>query len=118
MKKTETDIKGLLADIPMVFYTPEIRIECPEDVKRNVVKRVVSCFFDYQARGGAPYRVVDVNSMDGVRVIFEKGWGLVRASNTQPVVVMRVEAADEVSLSNYRAFLEGEFKKAMEAEAQ
>ena len=118
MKKTEMDIKGLLADVPRVFYTPEIRIECPEDVKRNVVKRVVSRFFDYKESGGAPYRVVDVNSMDGVRVIFEKGWGLMRASNTQPVVVMRVEAADEVSLSNYRAFIEGEFEKAMEAEAQ
>ncbi|MFA4829795.1 MAG: phosphomannomutase/phosphoglucomutase [Thermodesulfovibrionales bacterium] len=118
MKKTGMDIKGLLADVPMVFYTPEIRIECPEDVKRNVVKRVVSRFFDYKESGEAPYMVVDVNSMDGVRVIFEKGWGLVRASNTQPVVVMRVEASDEVSLSNYRAFIEGEFKKAMEAEAQ
>ena len=118
MKKTEMDIKGLLADVPMVFYTPEIRIECPEDIKRAVVKRVVSRFFDYKESGGAPYMVVDVNSMDGVRVIFEKGWGLVRASNTQPVVVMRVEAADEVSLSNYRAFIEGELKKAMEAEAQ
>ena len=77
-----------------------------------MVKRVVSRFLIIRRVGEAPYRVVDVNSMDGVRVLFEKGWGLVRASNTQPVVVMRVEASDEVSLSNYRAFIEKELEQA------
>ena len=51
--------------------------------------------------------------IDGVRVVFEKGWGLVRSSNTQPVIVMRFEAEDQQSLTLYRTFLEGELLKAM-----
>ena len=53
-----------------------------------------------------------MDTTDGVRVIFEDGWGLVRTSNTQPVVVMRVEAKNEASLEKYRRFLDEEFRKA------
>lgn len=114
MKVTGLDIRGLLAGIPETHYTPEIRIDCPEDRKRDVVERIVAQFREYKDNGKSPYRIKDLNTTDGVRVVFEKGWGLVRTSNTQPVVVMRVEAEDEVSLKNYRTFLEKEFKEAME----
>jgi phosphomannomutase/phosphoglucomutase len=60
-----------------------------------------------------PIPIKKIYDIDGARVVFEKGWGLVRSSNTQPVIVMRFEAEDEETLNQYRSFLEGELKKAM-----
>jgi phosphomannomutase/phosphoglucomutase len=114
MKNTEKDIKGLLSDIPEMFYTPEIRLDCPEDKKKEIVESIVTRFMDYRENGSSPYRIKDLNTIDGVRIIFDKGWGLIRASNTQPVIVMRVEAEDKESLNDYKIFLEKEFKEAME----
>lgn len=72
----------LLADVPETHTTPEIRVPCADELKFGVVDRVLA---HYQAT----HDVVDV---DGARVKFEGGWGLVRASNTQPVLVLRFEA--------------------------
>lgn len=116
MKNTGSDIKGLLSDIPKMYYTPEIRIDCPDEIKKDVVKRIVSRFTGYKENGGSAYSIRDVNTIDGVRVTFENGWGLLRTSNTQPVVVMRVEAEDKESLDNYRKFLENELKIAEDVE--
>lgn len=110
MKTAGTDIKGLLSGVPKMFYTPEIRIECAEEMKRGVVDGVVRRFLDYRENGGSPFLIKDVDTTDGIRVVFEKGWGLIRMSNTQPVIVMRFEAMDEESLNNYRMFLEREMK--------
>jgi phosphomannomutase/phosphoglucomutase len=115
MKNTGEDIKGLLSDMPEMFYTPEIRLDCPEDKKKEIVESIVTRFMDYRENGGSPYRIRDLNTIDGVRVVFDKGWGLIRSSNTQPVIVMRVEAEDKESLNDYKKFLEKELKKAMEA---
>ncbi len=115
MKKSGKAISELLSDIPQLYFTPEIRIPCDEDKKKPVVERVVKTFLDYQKNCGAPLKVLDLNTIDGVRVRFEKGWALLRMSNTQPVVVMRVEATSEEALNRYRGFIEEEFKKAMEA---
>lgn len=115
MKNTGEDIKGLLSDIPEMFYTPEIRLDCPEDKKKEIVESIVTRFMDYRENGGSPYRIKDLSTIDGVRVVFDKGWGLIRSSNTQPVIVMRVEAEDEESLNDYREFLEKELKEKMEA---
>lgn len=113
MKTTGKDIKELLSDVPKMSYTPEIRIDCPDSKKKDVVERVVSKFMKYRENGNAPYHIGDLTTIDGIRVVFDKGWGLIRASNTQPVVVMRVEAEDERSLNDYKMFLESEFKDAM-----
>jgi phosphomannomutase/phosphoglucomutase len=113
MKTTGKDIKELLSDVPKMFYTPEIRIDCPDSKKKDVVKQVVSKFMKYRENGNATYHIGDITTIDGIRVVFDKGWGLIRASNTQPVVVMRVEAEDEKSLNDYKMFLESEFKDAM-----
>lgn len=115
MKNTKMGVKELLSDIPKMFYTPEIRIDCPENLKKNIVERIVLRFMEYKKNGGSPYNIRELNTIDGVRITFEKGWGLIRASNTQPVVVMRVEAGDEESLNEYKAFIEKEFKDAMGA---
>jgi len=113
MKKTGKGIKELLSDVARMSNTPEIRRECPEDRKKEVVDNVVSRLLAYGKDGNAPYRIIDVNTLDGIRVLFEKGWGLIRTSNTQPVIVMRAEAEDEEHLNQYTNFLENEFNNAM-----
>jgi phosphomannomutase/phosphoglucomutase len=87
----------LLADLPKTFATPEIRVECPEEVKFAIADRAVAHF-------SAKY---PVNTIDGVRMTFPKGWGLIRSSNTQPVLVLRFEATDPKSLEAYRGEVMG-----------
>ncbi len=87
--------------LPALHNTPEIRMPCPDDVKFEVVKRAVAWFRER-------YPVVDV---DGVRVLFgasghHDGWGLVRASNTGPVLVMRFEADSAARLGEIRTLME------------
>jgi len=89
-------ISALLSDIPKTFTTPEIRVECPDDKKFDLVKRVTEYF-------RKTHKVVDI---DGVRVLFDDGWGLVRASNTQPALVMRFEAMSEDRLAEIRKLVE------------
>jgi len=91
--------------IPKLVSTPELRVDCPDDKKFQVVEKVAVIVRQR-------YQVVDV---DGVRAIFEHGWGLVRASNTQPVLVMRFEATSEKLLSQYRSELEGIVEEAKHA---
>jgi phosphomannomutase/phosphoglucomutase len=94
-----------LKGIPKLVSTPELRVDCPDDKKFLVVEKVAAA-----VRRRHP--VVDV---DGVRAIFEHGWGLVRASNTQPVLVMRFEASSDASLAEYRAEMEGFVEEAKRA---
>jgi len=89
-------ITGLLADVPKFVVTPELRIDCPDDVKFSLVDKAVRYF-------KAKYDVVDV---DGVRVLFGDGWGLIRASNTQPVIVCRYEARTPERLAAIRGEME------------
>jgi phosphomannomutase/phosphoglucomutase len=86
-----------LADLPPSVTTPEIRVDCPDEVKHAVAGRVRDHF---RASGR---EIIDV---DGVRVKFPRGWGLLRASNTQPVLVMRFEAQSAGELAEYRAAVE------------
>src|SRR6266496_619714 len=82
----------LLADLPETFATPEIRVDAPDEEKFAIVERAAACF-------AARY---PANTIDGVRITFPKGWGLVRASNTQPILVLRFEATDPQALDAYR----------------
>ena len=95
--KTGREITDLLADLPPSCTTPEIRVDCPDELKFRIAEQVRDHF-----RG--QYEIVDV---DGVRVKFADGWGLVRASNTQPVLVLRFEAQTLEKLAEYRALVEG-----------
>jgi len=90
-------VSELLADVPKFVSTPEIRIEVPEEKKFGLVDEAVRHF-------RAKYDVVDV---DGVRVLFGDGWGLIRASNTQPVIVARYEARTPERLAAIRGEMEG-----------
>jgi len=114
MKKTGKDIEELLSDIPRLFSTPEIRIDCPDERKNAAVGTIVNRMISYKNNGGAPFSIAGLDTTDGVRIVFEEGWGLVRTSNTQPVIVMRVEAESSEGMSKYRAFLEKELSLAME----
>ncbi len=83
----------LLADLPETFATPEMRVDCPDDVKFDIVERATAHF-----TGRYP-----VNTIDGVRIAFPHGWGLLRSSNTQPVLVLRFEATSPEALEAYQA---------------
>jgi phosphomannomutase/phosphoglucomutase len=97
LAKTGREISDLLADLPPSCTTPEIRVDCPDELKFRIAEQVRDHF-----RG--QYEIIDV---DGVRVKFAEGWGLVRASNTQPVLVLRFEAQTPEKLAEYRALVEG-----------
>ncbi|MET0341752.1 MAG: phosphomannomutase/phosphoglucomutase [Polyangiales bacterium] len=86
----------LLADVPRTYATPELRVDCPDDVKFGLVERVLDHY-------RATHQVIDV---DGARIQFADGWGLVRASNTQPVLVLRFEASGERELDALRREVE------------
>jgi phosphomannomutase/phosphoglucomutase len=93
---TGKTISELLSDVPQTFSTPEIRVECPDHIKFKVVDRVTQYFKNRQ-------NVIDI---DGVRVLFPDGWGLVRASNTQPALVLRFEAMTASRLEEIRETVE------------
>ena len=90
-------VRELLADVPEFVSTPEIRVDCGDDRKFDVVAKAVDHF----------RRSHDVSDVDGVRVLFGDGWGLIRASNTQPILVLRFEARSEQRLGEIRDELEG-----------
>ncbi|MBI5064313.1 MAG: phosphomannomutase/phosphoglucomutase [Desulfatitalea sp.] len=94
-------IGELLADVPKTFNTPEIRVDCRDDIKFNVVAQVTEYFRKRQ-------KVIDI---DGARVLFDGGWGLVRASNTQPVLVLRFEAVSPERLDEIRRTVEEALEK-------
>ena len=89
-------IGELLSDLPPTCATPEIRVDCPDEKKFQVVSRLADYF-------RSRYEVTEI---DGVRVKFDSGWGLVRASNTQPALVLRFEAKDEAALGEIRQLFE------------
>ncbi len=96
LSNTDKTVSELLADVPETFATPEIRRECSDDVKFEVPGIVASHFAeDYET-----------NTIDGVRVNFGDGWGLCRASNTQPALVLRVEAKSAERRDELLALLE------------
>ena len=95
--RTGKTVAQLLADLPPSHSTPEIRIDCPDDVKFKVAALVRDRF---RAEGR------DIVDVDGVRVRFANGWGLLRASNTQPILVSRFEAETAAQLDEYRRTVE------------
>jgi phosphomannomutase/phosphoglucomutase len=90
-------IHQMLADVPRFVSTPELRVPCPDDKKFALVEEAKKHF-------AAIHKVIDV---DGVRVLFGDGWGLIRASNTQPVLVMRFEARTQEHLDAIKSEMEG-----------
>jgi len=90
-------LSRLLADLPATVSTPELRVDCPDELKFAIAARAAAHF-------AAKY---PVSTLDGVRISFGDGWGLLRASNTQPVLVLRFEASTPAALAAHRAEVEG-----------
>lgn len=102
LSHTDTPLSQLLADVPELPSTPEVRIECPDDQKFRVVEQLQQAF----DRSG-----LDVETIDGVRIRFPGGWGLIRASNTQPALVARAEADSPAHLKHITQTLEKELQR-------
>ena len=104
LSESDQKISQMLADVPEVYNTPEIRVDCPEDMKFEVVAQAQAFF-------NGRYQTITV---DGVRVLFDDGWGLVRASNTQPVLVLRFEAQSQERLEEIRTLMETKLQEFIE----
>jgi phosphomannomutase / phosphoglucomutase len=97
LSKTDKPLSELLADLPPTFSTPELRVDCPDEAKFEVVTRVAKHFTATN----------EVITIDGARILFDHGWGLVRASNTQAILVLRFEADSPEALNEIRSRVEG-----------
>ena len=94
-------LSSLLADLPQSVSTPEIRVDCPDEKKFAIAAKATEYFRQH-------FDLIDV---DGARVCFADGWGLIRASNTQPALVLRFEASSQEKLDEYRALIENKLKE-------
>jgi len=103
LANTGKTIPDLLEGVPTTYTTPEIRVPCPDPVKFEVVERAKLLFRT---------RDLDIIDVDGARIVFEDGWGLVRASNTQPVLVLRYEAGTPERLNEIRNLVESTIEQA------
>ncbi|MEI6632482.1 MAG: phosphomannomutase/phosphoglucomutase [Chlamydiota bacterium] len=101
LSRADRPLSELLADIPKTCATPEIRIDCPDEKKFEIVEGLKRYF-------SARYDTLDI---DGVRVIFGDGWGLIRPSNTQPVIVMRFEAETPARLEEIKGLVAGKLRE-------
>jgi phosphomannomutase / phosphoglucomutase len=87
LAKTKKTIRQILADLPSAYNTPEIRIDTTEEKKISIVAALRK---KYES---GPKRDLKLNLIDGIRISFADGWALARASNTQPVLVLRFESS-------------------------
>ena len=101
VSKTDKPLSDLLSDIPPTFSTPELRVDCADERKFEVVAAIAKHFASTN----------EVITIDGARILFEYGWGLVRASNTQAILVLRFEADSEPHLNEIRAIVEIKVKE-------
>lgn len=100
LSKTDKKLSELLSDLPETFSTPELRVDCTEEQKFETVKKIADEFSQTN----------EVIRIDGARILFEHGWGLVRASNTQAILVLRFEADSEENLNKIRETVEARVK--------
>jgi phosphomannomutase/phosphoglucomutase len=101
LSRTDRPLSALAAELPRYYATPEIRVATPDDRKHQVVAALAK---EFKAR----HEVIDI---DGVRIVFPDGWGLVRASNTQPVLVVRAEGATPAALDRIKGILENALRE-------
>ncbi len=100
LSNTDKTLSELLADLPETFSTPELRVDCSDERKFEIVGKIADEFS----------KTNKVITIDGARILFENGWGLVRASNTQAILVLRFEADSEENLQKIRETVESRVK--------
>jgi hypothetical protein len=98
---SDKPLSRLLADLPQSVSTPEIRVDCPDEKKFAIAAKATEYFRQH----------FDLIDIDGARVRFADGWGLIRASNTQPALVLRFEASSQEKLDEYRALIENKLQE-------
>lgn len=96
LSKTEKSLSEIFSEFPKTFSTPEIRISCAEEKKQIVVEKLIEKFS----------KTNEINTIDGIRIKFKNGWGLVRPSNTQALLILRCEADSEENLAKIQTLLE------------
>jgi phosphomannomutase/phosphoglucomutase len=96
LSNTGKTLSELLSDLPKTYSTPELRVPCPDEVKFDVVAKIADEFS----------KTNEVIAIDGARIVFAHGWGLVRASNTQAILVLRFEADSAEHLDDIRRLVE------------
>ena len=120
LAKRSEPLSALVADLPKTTVTPEMRVDMPDAIKFDVVQKIQVKFQQYlttkQALGPAKLILRDVVTIDGVRAVFNKGWGLIRASNTQPALVLRFEAESAQQMALIRGVIEAELAAAQRAQ--
>lgn len=100
LSKTDKPLSELLSTLPKTYSSEEIRVPCPEDLKSYIVDKIVEEYKD-------SHKVITI---DGVRIQFENGWGLVRPSNTQATLVCRFEADTHDNLLQIQTLIESKVK--------
>lgn len=119
LAKARRPLSALVSDLPRSVVTPEIRVDLPDTVKFDVVERIRQRFSEYlrtkEGLGPRKLALQNLITIDGVRAIFDEGWGLIRASNTQPALVLRFEATSSAQLNVIRALIEEELTVAKRA---
>jgi phosphomannomutase/phosphoglucomutase len=116
--KQQKPLSSLLSDVPDTVVTPEIRVDCSDDQKFRLVAAVTQRLQEIAALqdcNTADLPIRELITIDGIRVRFDHGWGLIRASNTQPALVLRFEATSQVKLSQIREYLESQLADASQA---
>ena len=111
LAKTKKPLSSLLLDVPSTSVTPEIRVDCPDHQKFVLMRKVIehiSLLAKDPHPNNSELNIMDVNTIDGIRVRFQDGWGLIRASNTQPALVLRFEASTPERLTALQTFLESQ----------
>lgn len=107
-------VSNLLSNFPKTYTTPEIRVDCPDEKKFDVVDKLRDQLSSIRKSGATNHppqpAIHDIITIDGVRVVFEGGWGLVRASNTQPVLVLRFEGDTQEKCDGFQSFMEEQLK--------
>jgi phosphomannomutase / phosphoglucomutase len=106
LSKTDKKLSELLGDLPETFSTPELRVDCADERKFDIVTKIAEEFA----------KTNEVITIDGARILFENGWGLVRASNTQTILVLRFEADSEENLAKIRVIVENRVNQLIENE--
>src|SRR5207244_644129 len=82
LSKTDKTLSQIFAEFPKTFSTPEIRVQCAEEKKALIIEKLTAKFS----------KTNEINTIDGIRIKFKNGWGLVRPSNTQALLILRFEA--------------------------
>jgi phosphomannomutase/phosphoglucomutase len=93
---SDEDLTEMLREIPTYWSTPEIRVPCSDEEKFEIVQELTKEF----------KKTYEVITVDGARVLFPHGWGLIRASNTQPALVLRAESRSEEGLGEIKRIME------------